>query len=314
MQKRKKPDETKEGIKSMKVLHYVIILSFSIFLNTTLAKDQDALYQIYKNARATNNYIAPDKKEFIQAHDLFKSLFTHKDISPQLEQTIKDLNFRIIKLSLNQKNLLILAEEKTHQTGRGFYIFWQDKMAQDVLQMPHSQKDLYTGEIGLSLFVEGNFAAGAWNTTARYYSQDGKKISADLADFSQSYFIAFSKAFALCHSQGYIIQLHGFSSQKRKTQTGKKSGFIISSGSWKHDRPLSKLDQCVEQKFSTKSSLYSFEINELGGTQNTIGIALRQMGHRGFVHLEINRSIRKKLLKSQSMREKLLKCIEGMRL
>jgi len=215
-------------------------------------------------------------------------------------------------MELNSKELIILIEEKTHQTGRGFYIFWKNKDAQNVLQMPHSQKDLYTGKIGLSLFVEGNFAAGAWNTVPRHYTQGSKRVSADLSDFYQSYFIAFSKAFAHCRSNGYIIQLHGFSPQKRKTQAGKQSAFIISSGSWNQNRQLVNLDRCLEKRFSLVSSLYPFEINELGGTQNSIGKTLRQMGHNGFIHLEMNKSIRNKLRKEKSMREKLLKCIEGL--
>ena len=119
-----------------------------------------------------------------------------------------------------------------------FYIFLHNKFAQNVLQMPHRQKDLYTGEIGLSLLIEGNFAAGAWNSVSRYYFQGNKKVSADLADFSQSYFIAFSKAFALCHSKGHIIQLHGFSTKKRRTRADKQSSFILSAGSWNQSKRL----------------------------------------------------------------------------
>jgi len=297
----------------MNLIRHVIALSLCFFAisNTTDANEWDDLYLIYKNSKTTGNYINPGAKELDQAQILFRSLFTNKDLSG-LKNILKELHFKIVKMELNRKELIILIEEKAHQKGRGFYIFFKNTKAQDVLQMPHRQKDLYTGKIGLTLFVEGNFAAGAWNSVPRNYTQGGKRISADLCDFYQSYYIAFSKEFAHCYPKGHIIQLHGFSSDKRKSQTGKQSTFIISSGSWSQNEQLVNLDRCLEKRFSTVSSLYPFEINELGGTQNTIGITLRQMGHNGFIHLEMNKSIRNKLRKEQSMREKLLKCIEGL--
>jgi len=297
----------------MNSFFYIFALSLCFFAisTTTDAKEWNELYQIYKNAKTSGNYIEPGTKELNQAQFLFRSLFFHQDLSG-LKQALKELHLKVVKMELNSKELLILIEEKTHRTGRGFYIFWNNKDAQNVLQMPHSQKDLYTGKIGLSLFVEGNFAAGAWNTVPRHYKQGTERVSADLCDFHQSYFIEFSKAFAHCHSKGHIIQLHGFSPQKRKAQAGKQSTFIISSGSWKQNRQLVNLDRCFEKNFFLVSSLYPFEINELGGTQNTVGKTLRQMGHNGFIHLEMNKSIRNKLCKEQSMREKLLKCIEGL--
>ena len=294
---------------------YFIVLSLSLFLISipTDAKDWKDLYEIYKNSQTSGNYVKPGIRELEKAQYLFQSLFTFADLSG-LENILQELHLKVIKMNINNKFLLILVEKETHQTGRGFYIFLHNKFAQNVLQMPHRQKDLYTGEIGLSLLIEGNFAAGAWNSISRYYFQGNKKVSADLADYSQSYFIAFSKAFALCHSKGHIIQLHGFSTKKRRTRAGKQSSFILSAGSWNQSKQLINLDQCLEKQFLCISSLFPIEINELGGTQNTIGIALRQMGHNGFVHLEINKSFRNQLRKEKSMRQKLLKCIEGLSL
>ena len=299
----------------MKFWNSLFVLSLCAFLlaNPTKANDWDAIYKIYKNAQSNGIYVEPGLSEFKKAETLFSLLFKGVEIS-SLQPILHDLHLKLIKMTVNQKDFQILFEAESYKRGRGFYIFSQKKHAKNALQMPHSKKDLYTGVIGLSMFIEGNFVAAAWNSVPRYYSYGNKTVLADLADFSKSYFIAFSNAFARSHNEEFIIQLHGFSTKKRKTQIGEKSSFIISSGTMNQNHRLSQLDRCLEKRFSVISSIYPFEINELGGTKNEIGIALRKMGHAGFLHIEISKTMRNNLRLQKSMRKMLLTCIEDMNL
>ena len=270
------------------------------------------LYRLYKNALADSVFRIPDTKELHDAQTIFNMLFNGL-YTDRLMMLTEKHHFILERVSIGGKLYLIMREEESHKTGRGFYLFPSEPVSgRNALQMPHGVKDIHTGRIGIALFLEGDFNGAALNSVPRHYKQGAETVTADLADFSQSYFIAFSRSYALNFPEGYMIQLHGFSAGKRKTRAGSESVFIVSPGIRSRDHVLEKFDRCLENNYGVISGLYPLEVRELGGTQNRIGKVLREMGHKRFLHLEINRNMRNQMVKAQHLRGKLIKCIREM--
>jgi len=294
---------------------WICLISFLIFFlpYNIFASSFEDIFNLYKNAQTDGIYLEPDDNELNEAKSIFNSIFKNSSNINSMKTSFDKLHLKLTMVNIENKQYYVISEEKGYKTGRGFYIFPQKINSKNALQMPHSKKDIHTGKIGLLSFLEGEFAAAAFNSVPRNYKHGSKIINADLADFPKSYFISFAIAFARQFPNGYLIQLHGFSTNKRKTNIGKKSRFIVSPGSFDIDMNLKKLDFCLENKFLTLSSLFPIEIRELGGTKNEIGLALRKTGHNNFIHIEINKSIRDKLVSNKNARLDLIKCFDELK-
>ena len=139
----------------------------------------------------------------------------------------------------------------------------------------------------------------------------GLHTVADLAHLEATDMIAFSMAFARVHPQERLIQLHGFDSASRKTAVAQASAAIVSAG---HPEPSAELKdavRCLKLKVEQSTRLYGDDVQELGGTTNAIGRALRTVGYVHFVHLELNRSLRERLLRDTGQRRLLFTCLGG---
>ena len=115
----------------------------------------------------------------------------------------------------------VIQEMKNQRTGRGFYLFRQGDNLPLALQAPHTYHDKFTRHIGRKFMRDGHYAALAWNTVSRY--------EADIAHLNHTIFQAFTRAFARRYPTGTIVQLHGFSQQKRKSQRGQEADMILSN-------------------------------------------------------------------------------------
>jgi len=253
-------------------------------------------------------YIPPEEKELRHAGEVFESLF-RGILNEGVKALSRRIGLRPILTEHDGERLIILKEEDDRKTGRGLMIFRLEDHRGFVIQVPHSFTDVHTRRIGLRLFLDTKAEAVIFNTVRRRYSDDGAIIDADMAHLRESYFTVFARAFAETHPSGYIIQIHGFSRQKRKTPQGKESDVIISSGRSTVSYITMTIYRCLKGGIGVGVSLYPYEVGELGGRKNSVVRVLDEMGFNGFVHIEMSRLMRDRLINDKSLYTGFRRCL-----
>ena len=219
-----------------------------------------------------------------------------------LKKAWASIEMDVQSIELANKSGYLVFEQPGCQRGRGIFLFL--KSASKVfLQAPHSFFDRGTGKIVSLLVTEGDFGGACWNSVPRY-ALGHYKGPADTQAHLANYFVAFARAFAKKKKSSYLVQLHGFGAAKRKSEVGKAAGAIISCGTGNPNFFLRTLVASMKVQFAKPVRLYPFEVQELGATKNVSGKTLRQHGHPGFVHIEFNGKLRKRLLAEKAMRSK----------
>lgn len=245
----------------------------------------------------------PDAGELLMAERLFEAILAGRpdiDIVPLAGA----LGMHWSEVPANTA-LRVLHEASDRREGRGLFAFNRGAERGNVLQVPHSFRDLRTREIGLALFDEGAFRAAAWNTVPRSASGASLKSPADMAHQPASYFSAFTRALARSMQSLRVLQLHGFDATRRKGA----AAAIISNGSRFSDDALRGFARCLERRSGFRSAVFPDEINELGGTRNAqAAIVSRRVGQR-FIHLEMDRDLRERLVTDAAVRAGLIACL-----
>lgn len=109
-----------------------------------------------------------------------------------------------------------------------------------------------------------------------------------------------------------VIQIHGYANGRRKAEAGKSSSVIVSAGGLRPDW-LAPLGRCLESGGMGPVLTYPDQVSELGGTTNVSGRILRTMGLSSFVHVEMNREVRTRLLEEAGLRKGFITCLNGVR-
>jgi len=286
-----------------------LLLSLFIFLNVSALHAETATERFLKESKG-GSYNQPSAAELRKAEELFGYIFKG-GLTDDVHKQWDELNFKVVRIKEGKEEFILLTEKEARKRGRGFYLFRLSNYKTIAIQSPHSIQDLYTGEITLELALEGRFISAAWNTVPRSYVNDGKSESSDLAHLKGNYFTAYARAFARAYPSGNIIQLHGFAKEERKSKSGSEPDMIVSSGSKVPGRRAEHMDRCLKKSISGTVTLYPVEINELGGSTNTTGIALRKMGYNGFIHIELSKPMRLLLKNDKKVRTSFRGCIEG---
>lgn len=251
--------------------------------------------------RASNvDYVAPDKHDVDKMRTLFIRLLNNER-GDEIKTELKNLGWSVRMQTAGSIAWTVIAEADNQRSGRGFYAF--ASRGTHALQAPHVPTDGMTGEILLRYAGDALPRALAWNTVPR--------TKADLAHLETTYLLAFSLAYAEVYPHEKIIQLHGFDSGRRRTQAAAESNAIISAT---HQRPSSALRtaaQCLKAQFDPNTRLYGEDVNELGGTTNSIAQALRRRGFEGFVHVELSKPLRQALADDEKKRQALFDCLGG---
>lgn len=156
-----------------------------------------------------------------------------------------------------------------------------------ILQAPHQFYDIHTGKIAKALFIDDKFQVLMLNTSQRYSSQ-----YADLAHQKLTIFSAFSEIFTEINDQTKVVQLHGFSTKKRKTNAGKYADMIISNGTKYPDHYLRELQTCHRVELGNVTRIYGYDVFELGAITNTIGKRLNNNKIAQFIHIELSKETR----------------------
>lgn len=218
------------------------------------------------------------------------------------------LGFELLTLAEHGEQWLVLREPTDTCRGQGLYLIRLGATPGLMLQVPHGYRDLHTDDIAAGL-LQVPWHVIAFNTVPRHYTRRGRRVDADLAHREDSFLAALTRAYADIHPAGRLVQLHGFSPQKRSTAAGRSAAAIISSGAaWPSAGAIAVAD-CLQRRLQEPVRLYPRDVRELGGTRNVQGRLLRERGHDGFVHVELARPLRERLRKEQELRSGLAACL-----
>lgn len=267
-----------------------------------LGSAPDPLAELRGRASRQGRYEPPAALELARAETLFARTLSREDGFAALEAGWAELGFVLLRVGEGSSAALVLMEAPGRQTGRGFYVFRDAPGPELAVQAPHAPSDLGTGQIALRLYRETRAAAGAWSTVHRR--------EADLAHLASSHFHSFSLAFARAFPGGRLVQLHGFDAEKAASSRDREAGLVVSDGTKRPGPPLRSAWQCLARGFSGLVRLYPVEIGELGGTTNVQARALRRLGYRGFVHLEMSRPFRQRLREDVGALASLAACLQ----
>lgn len=279
----------------------VRLLILSLVLPLTSATYPDEIYKSLMDASKGGEYSQPSDDELRDAESLFISLFKGI-VNDETRRLASMIGLKLMELKQDGESLIVIKEDDNKKNGRGFFIFRVNNHNDIAIQIPHAFSDIHTRKIGYRLFIDTNAHAIVFNTI--------KRDKADMAHIEKSYFTAFATAFAKTHSSGYVVQLHGFSKDKRVTATGKRTDIIISSGKPVTTPIVMKIYNCLKDSIESDVSLYSYEARELGAKRNSTGITLSRMGYDGFVHIEMSKELRDALIKDKQRLEGLERCIQ----
>ncbi len=248
-------------------------------------------------SRAITNrsYRGPTSAEFDLAKELFKQTLSCQWVTSELKTNWAQLGFELREVSHGGEVFLLLAEPLGQEEGRGWYLFRTEQSAKTAIQAPHARNDVRTGLIGLKLFLAGPVRAYAASTITRHL--------ADVAHLERTYFQAFTLAFAEICPTGIVVQLHGFDSQQHK---GIKGDIVASAGTNRPASWLTQLVQRLEEALSLRVLAYPEDTNQLGGTTNAQAKALRSHAHCRFLHLEMTRELRERLVKEKKLQRLLV--------
>ena len=252
----------------------------------------ESLRSHYLQARC-KQFASVQGDEMRQARQVFRSaLQAGKLDSPELDAAWRALGFEWLRTTHADGSYWIARESGSRCRGRGFYAFSSDRRRQTVLQVPHRFMDRYTGTIALELATSGKFRALAWNTVPRRVKSGEGIQDADLAHRWDSYFVAFTEAFAAVLPRGRLLQLHGFAAGKRETPEAVGANIIVSAGQRWPTAGAMAVSACLDAAFPESVRLFPRDISELGATRNIQGRLLRGFGHSGFVHVELSDALR----------------------
>ncbi len=250
-------------------------------------------------------YLAVDAGQSAQAEALFISILAD---SADAQQKAAALDMVLEPVG---PGLRVLRESAAHRGGRGVYFFRAPEAAVPLaLQAPHARSDRHTGVLAVRLMASGRARALALNSAPRRIGQPPRNVDADLAHLPDSWMLAFTRAFAHALPQGRIVQLHGFSAEKRSTREGREADLIISPGHLEGSLPVLAVAACLAGEDFGLVRRFPDEVAELGGTTNVMARWLRAAGSPGFVHIEMVAELRNRLRKSPDLLARLGNCLE----
>jgi hypothetical protein len=234
------------------------------------------------------NYQIPTAAQLASGEQLFKRLFAREFTAPA-RSIANDLGF-----SWRETEFDIVLVDSARR-GWGEYRFSKTASSDIVLQIPHRYSDMHTGKIARLIFAGRGVTSMALNSVSRRTPLDlHPGMTADMAHLPESFHSAYSRAFAERYPDGHLVQLHGFDPKKRRSQQGQQANVIMSTGTPWSNAYLLEIQQCfIDQGW--KALRYPQQVRELGGTTNSIGILMRNLGHSGFTHIELDRKTRNQL-------------------
>jgi len=262
-------------------------------------------------ARRCATYAPASMAELRRAEAAFRDLLQRREEAPATPDSAwKELGFETLRVTDNGVTWQVLREARGHCRGQGLYLIREGAAPELMLQVPHGYHDLHTDEIALRL-ARTPVRVLAFNSVPRRYSRRGEARDADLAQREDSFFVALTRAFAATFPTGRIVQLHGFSREKRTTPAGAGAAVIVSAGTRWPSPGTEAVAACLQAQVDAPVRLYPRDVRELGGTGNLQGRILRGLAHSGFVHVELSRAMRERLQREDTLSARFARCLSS---
>lgn len=207
-------------------------------------------------------------------------------------------------LERGQVRLWVAAEPSDDVRGRGAYVIRRGPASPLLLSIPHTFHDIGTGDIGLALALgEGPIVPRALfvNTVHRHRQLDGskKELRHNPADSAHEPAHPLARATRRALEQGIVtvVQLHGFTLRPHdpavilSSGTAQPSAYVVAlAGSLRAAMPEFPI------------GVYGLDTTYMGGLENVQGEHARGLA-RCFVHVEIGRELRDRLVEDAALRE-----------
>jgi len=238
-------------------------------------------------ARRDAPYRAPDGRDVVRAEELFLGLFRGERDG----EGWRRLGFVLEDIGQG------VAVREIEPQGRGLYVVRGDGGAV-ALEAPHHLSDRRTGTITARLLAEQPFAAAAFSTVPRK--------AGDLAHEPDSYFNAFTRAFAGAFPGARVVQLHGFDGEARDVD----AEMILSATLRPAPAALEGYGRCLAAA-GIRVARFPDEVRVLGGTTNSNARAFYGAGGQLFLHIEMTSELRDHLARSREARGRFAACLLG---
>ena len=224
-----------------------------------------------------------------------------------------------------------LLEADDARRGAGAYVFRVGAVPEDdypaiLLEAPHAEHDVGSGEIAASLFflpAEGKRPRALFvNTIHRYQVEPGRRQKradnpADVAHNPDHLFSAMTDAAAAALGDVVVLQIHGFAdavddSEDARVPAGTQA--VVSAGDRAGSTPTSSAF-ATELNRAIGGGVRRFpeDVQALGATTNAQGRLLAARKGARFVHVELSADLRKSLRASKSQMQELARIVAGMR-
>ncbi|MCP4180483.1 MAG: hypothetical protein GY756_22200 [bacterium] len=270
------------------------------------------MFQLYLDSSKGGIFTPPSQTSIEKATKLFEKLFKWK-LTVADKNAWKTLGMNIKKITRGNRDYIVVYEPKSQKTGKGFYIFCKSKLTKDIaLEMPHRFFDTGTGIIGYKMMLSGRFIAGAWNSVHRYQTPNDGEGSSDMAHTTDSFFYAYTKAFAnSMPKKAILLQLHGYDKLSHKEHGEERPKAVISNSTKNPAKLFLYYANLLKAILPKPTFIFpEVEFNALAALDNVQAKILRDASKdQLFIHLEMAKSTRDKIKNDSKFRAKLIKVL-----
>ncbi len=219
--------------------------------------------------------------------------------SERLEERWKSLGWRV---HFNrEKEYVVIEESESQRRGRGLFAIRLTATDSVMIQAPHRFFDTGTGTITCKLFEDFPCKAAAWNSVHRNQF--------DIAHESRSFFNSFTRVLTADGTKLTNVQIHGFDASKRTGKSGQEAPrtlAIVSNATRYPTQQTKRFAQAMKATFGKeKVWLFPQETLALGATTNQQASVMRQQGSSSFLHVELSKPFRTRLIESEEARSQL---------
>ncbi len=259
--------------------------------------DENPLAKMLTSASKAQHLASPSHAQLKTVEKLFLQTFRNpRDTS--LRDVWSKVEWELTTIVKDEQNFVVLHKKD----GGSLYVVRCAQALPIALQSPHSFYDKHTRRITLQMFLASNFRAAAWNTI--------KRSTIDAAHTHYHYLNAFTQAFAISDQDASVVQIHGFSNQRRKRPPSTTADLIVSNSSRYPEQFSRMVATRLKSAFPTRNVyLFPLDVQELGGTTNVQAQVMRDAGLARFLHLEFNYDFRRQLRSDRELRGELIKLL-----
>jgi len=240
---------------------------------------------------------------------ILPALLQGKPDAPALAAAAAQAGFHLEDWTVEGVRVWALIEDPAQRRGAGAYLVRAGVPAtgrEILLQAPHADYDLGTGEIAARLFVQpGGPRALFLNSIHRYQSAPGEREKrlgspADVAHNPDHLFAWATNLFATAFPRVLVVQLHGFAGQTSEEEEDALipagTSIVVSAGNKTASTRLSTLvADGLRGVFGEGVRRFPEESGALGATTNVQGRTVRRRGNADFLHLELSQTARRAL-------------------